>query len=257
MQRFQLEALFEEPRFSGGYDSIEDEMNSVRDGNKALASTEYLKGKVTTDQQFQREVALAVESGLEVITLARESSSRSIHIYFCRRHESWRAYAHNSLARLLQYYDDSDALEELQSELLGYTPEETKMWLKENHAAYASWNGVTMYCILPTTYLPQLSDLGFRCLSREALLPKRTFFYHPDGLVVSADAWRRVVDGDCVVRFSLCRTDVAKICSDFDSYGTPDTVAFGTIDISQVRDINRVLKSKVEVLTENGWSSAL
>jgi hypothetical protein len=230
-------------RFPRPYPTLRASLDAVTSGRKGMELV--VVGSTPGDNARVDElVELAQERGLAVV-FRRSSIDRWFDVYVVRADQLWRVQAHQAL------YDAwrdaggwSDALEAMQSVLLGYDAKQRRAWLADRRQREPGDRGVAIFTLLDDEQKATVEDLGRRCFGPPSMLARLSFFWHVRH--PKPNALKRVPRGFTIARAGLAWPVHAKIW--------PRAVrAVRVIPKPLARQLNAALTTNVQFLTAKGW----
>jgi len=184
-----LGSLLQEIPELNPYDTPEKEIAAVKLGAKALACFDATLSGAADDC----ESLVGLCAGHDLLLTVSSPSGRDANIGACqmfvyRNEESWRLPALGALRSISRHgHKWSEALEALESNLLGYSEEQTAEWLRHFSKYNVGWAGTTVYLIMPRAQRENLRRFGDRCID-----PSRpqeiTLFCGQVGTAVTTDS---------------------------------------------------------------------
>jgi len=203
-----------------------DEIEAVANGDKPIAMFSGSR------EELDELVALAFGFGNDLMTILTPShlpaDPDDADLFVLRPDQAWRVPA---LAALWETTAGrwSDAAEDQQSLLLGYTTDQRATWHADRSWRHAGPRGIAIYALLASADSRALDVVGRRCFADGT----RVFFHPTD--VLRRDALSLVPRGQTLARAGLERGLLVR---------TPGTITPA---------INAGLTSTVQLLTRAGW----
>lgn len=223
---------------AGGYPDRARALDAVARGDKAIVMDALaLADVVRGAPAFARLVTEALARDLAIVIRAR-AVGEDPNVYALALDDTWRIRALETLWATPGAW--SDAAEDQQSALLGYTAAQRAAWHALHRAHQAAWGAATVYAVLDRAAVRAVARLGWRCFGEleVELLRHRNRALAPD-------AGRRVPRGTTLVRVAL-------------AWEAADVVfagARGPLARARVAGpaINASVRGPIERWTSRGW----
>lgn len=231
-----------------------EELHLVADGTKSMFWSSLTDDYVSNSIQYQELVDEAKSLGLAVLLRSAEPELQSpfgdrLDVFILRPDQVWRVESLMAILRTARVYGYSARLIYLQSVLLGYSPEASSHFVEEKQHRRASWEGQTVYILLPQSSVDQLTPLGRRCFPIEmdtsAML---AFTVGSDLLSPRKNAHQLIPKTHRLCRFGLAHDFYKEV------FGSElrKSVLVMKLDLSPER-LNAALCSSIQVWTTTGW----
>ena len=225
-------------------------MDAVSEGTKPLGCySAMLDGFWGSDseREFVRE---PLKSGLTVVVSPIDVKATGINIFVLRNPDSLsRVRALIPILESRTRHGSSDPLEELTSNLLGYSPDEIRKWAELQHWRNAAWSSPTLYLFVPKPLRPLFESVGQRCIPPN-LDSDGLRLFRPVNRDLRTNAYELLPDQMDLARFSLRTRHVTELLSEVDGT-TPPVIEYRIPDPVL---LNKALVSTIQFLSAGGWS---
>ena len=252
MTEDDLETLFEpwEKLVPAPYPTLEQEVAAVATGTKGVSFVEELSSPEDASDDYHQLIDLAGHLQLAVVHLPSEDEFSTTMVYAARPDSLWRSQAHVLLCRTMRNRW-SDAAEEMQSKLLGYSDEQISEWMSFLRWGRLGWKGTTVYVLLDPA-----QRVAFQrskcCFSPESLEGGLMSLFSVGNSIVKRDI-SDVLGGYTLGRVALEQDFVKRLFGSSPKYGIVDSVVSLRLDRSHLADLNSNLVSRLEILSDSGW----
>lgn len=246
-----LNRLFERIDVSPTYATMERELEAVVVCEKPIATNDYAHAQPTS--RNSELIGSAVARGLSVVTIPYEDVPGVSALYFAYPDQIWRALAHAQMRDLSIHYGWSDALEVIQSRLLGYDESQTRRWLASHRWMRCGWSGQTIYFLLDRKQRDAIRRSGQRSLNN--LGPTDvTAFTRPGGFQIRRDWRKRLPARAALARTAIDAETFYAVFGDKEKYGTGAGLLVRRLDPETRAFLERGMVADVELLGSGGWS---
>ena len=254
-----LRRLFDEGDRPRAYDGPDDEMAAVQRGEKPICKYSFPRSAVEdNDLDYLAIAQRTLDAGLTLTLRLNPFSAppphEDVYVFAHREGEAWRVSAWLATATVVrEYLPWSDALEALESALLGYSEEQIAQWIAYHRARQLGWEGRTIYVLMTREQGQRIVDHGSRSFpdgmtADEVLL----CFVSRNRRPMRRDATEQCGRGHALARIAIATESYTTMFSSL-LQATDAEVVSVEIPASRAVSINRVLESKIEFLSADGW----
>jgi hypothetical protein len=241
------------------YPTLRAHLDAARDGTKPLSAFGFRVADVTRrDRDYLTLLEQALRRGLVVTLLGRPQRDipfvrQDLGVFVARPEELWRIPAWVALwhARASGTRGRNDAVEALESQLLGYTPAQRARWLASLRQR-APAHGRAVYALLSRTERARAAALGMRCLGSPSELAGMQLFVERDDFGVRRDAFRRIPAGLALARLGVPDRTLRAIFNGEERSRRRRVIA-ARLTRRAAAALNASLRDDVELLTARGW----
>ena len=251
-------ALFETWDRYSTYAALDDEMQAIAAGAKAMSFFAFPDAGMATDELYLEVSNTA--SKLNLLTIQRrglgpeyEGPIPHTYLFVIRdEEEAWRIPAF-LFAMTVGW---NGTIDELISRLLGYSDEEVQRWREDRKRFHINWKGSTVLFLMSSMQAANVRTLAGRAIDPSAIVSPITAFYNLHGKVIRGGASNLVPIDHELLRASV---DQAFVRTLFPTELIEDpTIEFAICKISEGQStaLNSALRSNFQFLGPDGWYSA-
>lgn len=253
-----LGALFETWNRYSTYESLDDEMQAVAAGAKAMSFFAFPDADMDTDELYLEVSNTASKLNLLMIRRKGLDSEREgpiphTHLFVIRdEEEAWRVPAFLFAMKV----GWSAAIDELISRLLGYSDQQIQRWREDRNRFHVNWKGSTVLFLMSSMQAANVRTLAGRAIDPRVIVSPITAFYSLRGKVLRDGASNLVPIDHELLRASV---DHAFVQTLFPTEQIEDpTIEFAICKISEGQGaaLNSALRSNFQFLGADGWYSA-
>lgn len=235
----------------------ESAFDANKAGKKGMSYYSWTTGAID-HRDFREILELAFDRDL-VVTLRRDEpwgpwtgDHQALDIFVSRPEELWRVPAWLALKETA-FVDGrwSEAAENLQSYLLGYTKTQREHWIEARRETDPAYTCATIYALLDRSAVAAVESVGRRCFGPNDSIDGLPVFFHR-GNVLRRDARSRVPRGYTLARAGLQWAAFHELFGKWDEMKKRGLIE-RTIDARAARTLNANLLSNVQLLTRSGW----
>lgn len=262
VRKFDPSVLFEQqkpdPRLEA-YKTQSAVLDAVADGRKAVLHTSFpISHIVEGDDEFVDLLHAAFQRGLAVTLYNRSATLLPPHrrepdVYVLPLDQTWRISALNVLKEAaLMEGRWTIAAEAQESQLLGYTAEQLKLWLVNIRQRQAAYGCKTVFTLLTEEQRHATMSLGMRALGPSDDLIGRIFFFHKDREALKKNAVKLVPQGLTLARVGLEWKATKNLFGSLNDMKRRGLVK-ATVTKDSALDVAESLCSNVQLLSSRGW----
>ena len=255
---FDPGSLFDSDARRSPYASVEDELQAVAAGRKAMSVFAFPTTSVETDPFYDELCRMAsnlnISTSLEERTVSGlESNLQTSYLFAFRADQAWRIPAYLLLKRIYEDYGWSDAAEHLEGSLLGYSEQEIISWLRARSNSRVGWTGKTLFLLVNSAQGDNVRMLGRRSIDPAMVKAPLATFFSRWPKPIRTDALDRVPDQHELMRASV-REDFFRDIFEVGLGGErTDDVIVSSIPPARVAALNASLQSNFQFFTSKGW----
>lgn len=250
-----VRGLFSWPRHSPKFKSLDDELDAIANGTKAISLFAFSPREVvdSTADLHAEVMRLALQRQLAVTHIGGTRGQGQIRVFVYARDHAWRIPALETLYRLCTdgEYGWSEGAEVLESTLLGYSESDIKGWLDTKRARYVNNHGETIYIILDASQRSELEELGFKAVSAGLVGDALSGFFTTGPGYVAPEAVRALAPGITIVRAAVTQSYLMSLSKESGSFD--GDILKVSIRKEAIPSFNLALRSGFQVLSPDGW----
>jgi hypothetical protein len=252
---FDFGSLFEIWDRYSTYASLEDEMQAIAAGTKPMSFFAFPDAGMNADELYLGVARIASKlklrsihrKGLDPVS---EGPIPHTYVFIIRdEEEAWRVPAFLFAMKV----GWSDAVDELISQLLGYTDQEVQRWREDRNRFHVDSKGATILFLMSSIQAASVRILGGRAIDPKVIVSPITAFYNLYGKVVRSDA-SKLIPIDC--RLLRASVDHGFVQSLFPVALIEDPtidVALCSVGEEQGTALNSALQSNFQFWSPHGW----
>ncbi len=259
---FDPSSLFDCDTRRSPYDSVEEELQAVAAGRKAMSVFAFPNTSLGTDPFYDELCKMASQFHISIALRERfvsglEPNLRTSYLFVFRDDEAWRVPAFLLFKRIYDNYGWSDAAEHLEGSLLGYTEEEISLWLAARWNSRVDWAGKTLFLLANSAQGDNVRMLGGRSIDPGMITTPLAVFHSRWRKPIRADALSRIPAQHELMRVSVKEDffgEVFKVSlrAALDSDVFVD-VMVSNIPPERAAALNSALQSNFQFFTSEGW----
>lgn len=234
------------------YRSAMEEIAALQRGEKPISAFSFPRAAIEGGAADYADLAQAVLDSGMALTLRRDRSSvpqhEQVYVFAHREGEAWRVAAWLAMREILGRYAWSDALEALESAILGYTEEQTVQWTAYQRARRLGWVGRTVYILMTSDQCQRIVNHGSRSFPNEMSSSETlTWFASRSSRPIASDAATKCPPGHSLARVAISR-DAFKSLFGHRLQSLESDVVNVDVPASGAASLNECLESNIEFL---------
>jgi hypothetical protein len=251
-----LRALFEEAPRPFKFEDIHQELQAVRDGDKAMSVISWSRSELRSDE-MQEIIAEALDYGLSVSThlepiVHGKGTYQQLYVFFVKSGQDWRVPALIATRQILGDYRWTDGAEHLEGYLLGYSEADIAEWATHQRHTRAGWGALTIYLLMSEAETERVRYLGMRCLEPGSVGADLIAFSSRGDLAVRSGAEGIIPKGTALLRAAVKRSFFARLFGPPSGWGDAEIISAPiTKDIAEL--MNPALESNLQIFRDGGW----